>query len=49
MAETEALQSSNILLTPNSCANCLDTQTVGQNQSVNGNFSNYLHGHLNKV
>ena len=46
MAETQILANSNLPITPTSCANCTDLETVGSIKGVNGKFSDYLDGSL---
>ena len=46
MAETQILPNSNLPITSTSCANCIDSETVGSIRGVNGAFSDYLDGSL---
>ena len=46
MAETQVLLYNNLQITPDLCQNCIHPETFGQNQGVNGNFSEFLNSSL---
>ena len=49
MAEAQIISNTNLPITPNSSANALLSDTVGQKQSVSGNFNAHLNGSLREI